>query len=411
MSGAAQEDRQGSRARLMARLSPWIHWMPLVILGVVLVSSLTAAALVSRLTHEQQQARFAREITAHTSALRGRVNDFGKLLVATRAFWLSQAEPPTPSRFRAFTAGLDLAERYPDVQALGFVRWSETRLTPARLSPSSRSPLRADAAEVGLPIFPAQTSQPYRAPIQFIAPPSTVNLRALGFDMYTEPLRRAAMEAGRTSNSMHATYPLQLVQGDDNGTPQSGFLLMLPVWRASDGSAAEPQQGRLFGFVYLAIRSAEFVRSLDESYGLDRPTSRILLAGRPLLGSGDEAQSLLGATALLGPVTSPGLVAQPPLQLAGQTWQVSYAPPATFASEPLNWLSPLLALLGLLASGVAFMLSRAQVIARESAEATTRELSDLLWAPSMPLAAPTPRPTSRSAIRSKPGRCCASSRR
>ena len=379
-------DRKGRWARLMARLSPWMHWMPLMLMGVVLVSSLTAAALVSRLTHEQQQARFAREITAHTSALRGRINDFGKLLVASRAFWLSQAEPPTPQRFRSFTAGLDLSERYPDVQALGFVRWSETRVTPARLSPSSRSPLENSAADVGIPIFPAQTSQPYRTPIQFIAPPSAVNLRALGFDMYSEPLRRAAMDAGRTSNSMHATYPLQLVQGGEDGLPQNGFLLMLPVWRAPDGSAAEPRRGQLIGFVYLAVRSAEFVHSLDESYGRDRPTSSILLAGRPLLGAEGTGQSQVGQSqvgrsllgqSLLEPLNAPELVKQPPLQLAGQTWQVSYAPPATFASEPLNWLSPLLALLGLVASGVAFLISRAQVVARESAEATTRELSDL----------------------------------
>lgn len=375
MSGRVSEDRKGGWARLMARLSPWMHWMPLMLMGVVLVSSLTAAALVSRLTHEQQQARFAREITAHTSALRGRVDGFGKLLVATRAFWLSQAEPPTPPRFRAFTAGLDLGERYPDVQALGFVRWSESSVTPARLSPSSRSPVENGVADVGIPIFPAQTSQPYRALIQFIAPPTAVNLRALGFDMYSEPLRRAAMEAGRTHQGMHATYPLRLVQGGENGTAQSGFLLMLPVWQATEGRAATPQ-GQLLGFVYLAIRSAEFVRSLDQSYGLDRPTSRILLAGRPLLGTENTGQSML-ETSLLGPVSPPGLVTQPPLQLAGQTWQVSYAPPATFATEPLNWLSPLLALLGLVASGVAFLISRAQVVARESAEATTRELSDL----------------------------------
>lgn len=357
--------RQESRARLRAHFLPWAHWLPVLILGVILLSSLTAAGLVSRLTHEQQQARFAREITAHTSALRGRINDFGKLLVATRAFWLSQADPPTPSRFRSFSAGLDLGERYSDVQALGFVRWSETRLTPPRLSPSSLSPLRPDVPDGGIAIFPLQTKQPYRAPIQFIAPPNAVNLRALGFDMYSEPLRRAAMDSGRLSSEMHATYPLHLVQGGVNGTPQSGFLLFMPVWRAADGSAAQPGQGQLLGFVYLAIRSAEFVQSLDESYGHDRPTSRILLAGRPLLG--EEGLS----------PAAPGLVAQPPLQLAGQTWQVSYAPPATFASEPLNWLSPLLALLGLVASGGAFLISRAQVVARESAEAANRELSEL----------------------------------
>ena len=50
------------------------------------------------------------------------------------------------------------------------------------------------------------------------------------------------------------------------------------------------------------MREAHSVQSLDESYGHDRPTSRILLAGRPLLG--EEG---------LSPAAS-GLVAQPPLQ-------------------------------------------------------------------------------------------------
>ncbi|WP_368493230.1 PAS domain S-box protein [Deinococcus sp.] len=333
-------------------MRPWRPWFPLLVLGVVLSFSLVAAALVSRLIYGQQQARFNREISAHTSALTGRIQTFGHLLQASRAFWVSQSVPPTPATFRAFTSGLELETRYPDVQALGFVRWGEKQALPSLSVTSASQPVNT---------YPVSTEQPYRAVIQFIAPPNETNVKALGFDMYSESHRRQAIESARLHGDLRITDPVPLVQKDASGQPKRGFLVFLPVRRSAGPVVSTLEAGTLEGFIYLAIEAQSFIKSLDASYGRDLLASRITLGGQPL---GDGAPLANGKL-------------QKPMQLAGQTWQVTYAPPRSFASEPLNWLSPLIALLGFLASGVAFDLLRRQTQALEFAEAANHDLTTL----------------------------------
>ena len=337
-------------ATLFAR---WSRWVAPLVMAAVLLFSIVAAVLIARLTQGQQQARFEREIGAHTGALRARVNDFGSLLQASRAYWLSQPDPPTPERFRIFTSGLGLATRYPEVQALGFTRWLEPGQTLESASGSGLAPAPG--------VFPAQTTQPYRAVIQYIAPLSAVNVRALGFDMYSEPVRRAALLEGRVTQGVQATSPVTLVQVDARGQPLRGFLMFMPVWRASDGTPSTPGQGQLRGFLYLAVRGDLLMEGLQSSYGRDKLVTRLSLAGQPLL-------------------SGPGLPdadAFTRLTLAGQSWEVAYGRPLAFTSEPLTLLPPLIALLGLFTAGMAYLLIQGQVTARERAEGANARLSEV----------------------------------
>ncbi|WP_342708112.1 PAS domain S-box protein [Deinococcus reticulitermitis] len=339
-------------ATLFSGFPGWSRWVAPLVLAAVLLFSIVAAVMIARLTQAQQQARLEREIAAHTGAMRARIDDFGSLLQASRAFWLSQADPPTPERFKIFTSGLGLGTRYPEVQALGFTRWLEPGQTLA-----SASPRPAPVPEV----FPAQTSQPYRAVIQYIAPLTVMNTRALGFDMYSEPARRAAIQGGRDTLGVQATSPVKLVQVGPGGEPLEGFLIFMPVWREADGSPATPGQGRLRGFLYVAVRGDYFMQGLQNSFGRDRLTPRLLLGGQPLFGG-----AALGRTD-----------ARTRLSLAGQTWDVAYERPISFTSEPLTLLPPLIALLGLFTAGVAYLLIQGQVTARERAEGANTRLREM----------------------------------
>ena len=63
------------------------------------------------------------------------------------------------------------------------------------------------------------------------------NLRAFGYDMFSEPVRRAAMEAARDSGQAAATGRVTLVQeGAQRPGRALGFLMYVPVYRA--GAAA-----------------------------------------------------------------------------------------------------------------------------------------------------------------------------
>lgn len=99
----------------------WSRFLPLAMLGLVLLLSLLLAYITSRLAHDQQRVRFEREVSAHTAALKQRITDFDQLLQATRAFWLANPLDVTPQNFEKYGEVLNLTTRYPDVQALGYV--------------------------------------------------------------------------------------------------------------------------------------------------------------------------------------------------------------------------------------------------------------------------------------------------
>ncbi len=96
-------------------------------------------------------------------------------------------------------------------------------------------------------------------PVAFIDPLDRDNVAALGFDMYSDPVRRAAMDQAAASNAPVATGGVKLAQDSwrrDGGASQAGFLIYMPVYgRAVSATAAHPAQGPLRGFVYMPFRA------------------------------------------------------------------------------------------------------------------------------------------------------------
>lgn len=99
-------------------------------------------------------------------------------------------------------------------------------------------------------------------PVAFIDPPNQRNAVALGFDMYSEPTRRAAMDQAAASNSPVATGRVQLAQDGADGLPHpaapAAFLMYMPVFGLGQNrlaNAATSGHGPLRGFVYMPFRA------------------------------------------------------------------------------------------------------------------------------------------------------------
>src|SRR6185436_1295029 len=77
----------------------------------------------------------------------------------------------------------------------------------------------------------------------------------LGFDLWSEDTRRAALERARDTGLATATPPIRLVQEPGS---QLGFLVLLPVYR---GPAATVEQRRisLTGFAVAVYRIGDLV--------------------------------------------------------------------------------------------------------------------------------------------------------
>ena len=188
-------------------------------------------------------------------------------------------------------------------------------------------------------------------PVHFVEPLAG-NEQSLGFDLGSEPTRRAALEAARDSGAMRGTGRIRLIQETGD---QWGILVLVPVYR-NDASleTVEERRAELAGFVLGAFRVGDLLeratsqlgpRGIDVAlYDASAPVGERLLAWKGSCGQHESAAP--AETDLLRPV---GLHHAATFRPAGRTWVLVCTPCADFlatAKEADSW--------ALLAGGLAF---------------------------------------------------------
>lgn len=191
--------------------------------------------------------RMQQRLSVYEQALRATVGMFGVAGKVTR------------QDFHAFTEELQLEENYPGIQGIGF----------AMVIPPGKKERHIEAVrEEGFPnytIWPEDKRDFYTS-IVYIEPFSGKNLRAFGYDMYTDPVRRLAMERARDTGETAVSGKVTLVQ-EGNTDVQSGFLMYTPVYRRNlPHETVEERRIALEGWVYAPFRMNDFMRELASQY-------------------------------------------------------------------------------------------------------------------------------------------------
>jgi signal transduction histidine kinase/ActR/RegA family two-component response regulator len=160
-------------------------------------------------------------------------------------------------------------------------------------------------------VFPPGGRDVYTA-IVLLEPAHARNQRAFGYDMFSEPTRRMAMERARDSGLPSLSDRVTLVQEGDQPR-QAGFLLYLPVYRqgAAIGTVGERREA-LTGWVYAPFRMQDFMRGIfgDAPVGLQLEIRDSRDRGTLMYDSaapGQEAASL---------------AMQVPLRMADRVWKL-----------------------------------------------------------------------------------------
>lgn len=223
------------------------NWVPLLVLLIGLVATGLVTRQLGFAIQRGDDERFLNHLQSRQSSIVDRLNNYAALLRGTAGL-LTTRPDTTLGEFAAYIAQLDLATRYPGIQGIGFSRTVHTPEAARTLDAQLR---RLYGGEIG--IWPASPRDEYHA-ILFLEPHDRRNAAALGYDMYTEPQRRAAMARARDSGVLTASGPVTLVQEIDP-RKQQGFLMYLPVYNggATPASIAE-RRAQLRGFAYSAFR-------------------------------------------------------------------------------------------------------------------------------------------------------------
>lgn len=197
--------------RLMALLVRFV--------GLVILFATIAAASASFFYNKAQEADQASRIALQANV---RLRDHVAVLEGVRALYQSDPHSTGPG-IRAYLAALQPQIYTPGMEGVGIA-----------IAMRRGSPATAEArllANYGKPIavWPA-SDQPIGFPIVLVEPDTPRRHNALGYDMYSEPIRREAMRRAWQTGRPAASGIVQLVQEKGLSNKQPGFLIYVPVY-------------------------------------------------------------------------------------------------------------------------------------------------------------------------------------
>lgn len=193
-----------------------------------------------RAVNLEDQDRFEEETGESLELIQERMETYGQVIRGLKGLFVASNRVDR-EEFRNYANELALDENYPGILGIAFA----LDLEPERLDAHIEQ-----VQESGFPFYsvhPAGDRDRYTS-IVFIEPFSGNNLNAFGYDMYSEQVRREAMDQSQVSGELTLSGKVSLVQDADRG-PIAGVLLYLPVYEREVGLAAA-SSSNIYGWVY-----------------------------------------------------------------------------------------------------------------------------------------------------------------
>jgi PAS domain S-box-containing protein len=247
------------------------------------------------------ESRIAERMHAYEQVLRG------------AAGLLAHADRVERGEFRRYVEALRLEDNYPGAQGVGFSSW---------IPPLSKDRHTLEVRREGFPnysIHPDSQRDHYTS-IIYLEPFAGRNLLAFGFDMFSDPVRRDAMERARDSGRPALSGKVPLLQETDPDV-QSGVLLYMPVYRRGGyrHSIAE-RRSDLVGWVFSPFRMDDLMQGvlgerasdLDVEIfdGEETSPATLMYDGDEILSAADQRLARF--------------VAERKLEIGGRRWTVQF---------------------------------------------------------------------------------------
>ena len=246
-SGPAPKVKRRFARKLLVRFP---RALPLALFSLILAITGLSTFAIERGETQRREAQLREQAGLIAAALERRASANSSYLRAGAALFAT-LDDVSPDRFRRFVGELRLDSDYRGAEGVG---WAP------RVLPSERGDWaqRYAAALPGEPVITPEPrpGQAFSAPVTYLQPDTERNRRALGFDMYSETVRRAAMDRAVAEARPVATGRLALLQeGDD---PEPGFIIYMPVFAGNASDAG------LKGFIYSPFNARDFLASALE---------------------------------------------------------------------------------------------------------------------------------------------------
>lgn len=341
----------GEEAPLQASLLP-----ALVVLAIALGATAMAWQVSAQAAAAAQRQRFEHQAQQLAATIESRLRGYFDLLSGAQGLFAASARVE-PDEWRRYWAPIDLSANYPGILGVGYA---------PRLSARQRGDFEGEMAaslRPGFRIWPDSAREPLY-PVAFLEPARGANLWLAGFDLGSDPVRRAALERALARDA-HALSGKLEVAGHSAGDVEPGFAVYVPLRAGRD--EADPDGDRP-GVAYVEFRAREWMESIGAE-------SRRGLAVSLFDGERDDPAQLLYRDAQ---IAAPALTFAQTLDLAGGRWRLVATATPEFTAAHRSAMPLSILLVGLFCSlllfAISWLLADLRVRAERLAQRRTREL-------------------------------------
>lgn len=347
-------------AHYETRIRSWLQQLGHPAPWAVLAASLLFTALATIETRKEVEIRLQLQLDKHadsiTQTIRSRLVGYQSILRGGLGL-LQASERVSRQEWQQYYEQLHLNESFPGMQGFGY-----SILIPATHRQATEETVRQEGF-AGFRIRP-EGNRPIYSSIIFLEPFDWRNQRAFGYDMYSEPVRRAAMDQAMLTGEPAISGKVFLMQETEKDK-QAGFLMYLAFYGTAKGlNTPEERRAATKGFVYAPFRINDL---LDSMIGKNRHPVNISIYDQER----SLAQRLYHSST--GRLHGNAPTATRTVSFGQHNWIIDYEAGSEFP-DSADSMTPWLVMFGGMASGfILFMLNLAYLNA-QSRERLTREL-------------------------------------
>ncbi|MCA1661601.1 MAG: CHASE domain-containing protein [Novosphingobium sp.] len=329
-------------------LPPSRHWfdrfpraLPVGIFLLITAVTLVSVTAIESTETKRRAGQLRQTAQVLASALQRRADAHEAYLRSGAAVFATQQAVSGPL-FQTYISQLRLDSDYRGAEGIGWAM----RVDRSELATVQQGMRRFGPSTFTIRPLPSE-EHAYAVPVMYLQPDTERNRRAIGYNMYSEPARREAMNEAARFARPTASGKLVLVQEGIDGK-RAGFIIYMPVFGLGDDGARQ-----LKGFVYSPFVARDFLDSALELENVGDVAVRLY----------DRAVAPANLMAEM-PIEEPsGSVANEPVRVTNHAWvlQVEGPKPST-----LSAMSLLTLLFGMLVASLLLVLAR--ILTRQAAE-------------------------------------------
>tara|TARA_R110002049_G_scaffold2743_5_gene21186 strand:- start:75602 stop:77806 length:2205 start_codon:yes stop_codon:yes gene_type:complete len=226
--------------------------------ALIVIPSLLLTLYATKISYdfikERAEVKFEDETSETIEDILERLNQYEQALTSGVALFQS-SNNVTRDEWKKFTTAMNIGERYPGFQGVGFAKI---------LQPGEINEHISEIKREGFPdykVWPEYTRSIYTS-IIYLEPFDWRNQRAFGYDMSTNETRWKAMKRAGETGLTSITGKVTLVQETDSDI-QAGFLMYVPLYRNdTPAETIEERRANLVGYVYSAFRMNDLMQGV-----------------------------------------------------------------------------------------------------------------------------------------------------